>query len=115
MNVLLISVTERTVEIGIQKAIGAKKSDIISQFMSESLCISFIGSSLGLLLGVVGTFTVAPLVTFFIPEVTDFSAHFTWGTLGVVGAVAVLTGVIFGTYPAMKAASLDPVEAIRRE
>lgn len=115
MNVLLISVTERTIEIGIQKAVGAKKIDIVLQFLSESLCISFIGSGLGLVLGVLGTFAITPLITLFIPEITDFQAHFSWGTLITVGVIALIIGVTFGTYPAMKAANLDPVEAIRRE
>jgi putative ABC transport system permease protein len=115
MNVLLISVTERTMEIGIQKAVGAQKMDIIFQFLSESLCISFIGSGLGLILGVLGTWAVTPLVEMLLPEVSDFQAHFTWGTLLVVGTVAMIIGIAFGTYPAMKAANLDPVEAIRRE
>jgi putative ABC transport system permease protein len=113
MNVLLISVTERTVEIGVRKALGAKKRDILWQFLSESITISTFGSLLGLALGVLSTLAFIPIVR----AVTDvpFQAAYTWNTFILIVIIAMLIGVIFGTYPAMRAARLDPVEAIRRE
>jgi putative ABC transport system permease protein len=113
MNVLLISVTERTSEIGVRKAVGANKRDIIMQFLSESITISFFGSITGLLLGVLGTMVIVPVVK----SLTDipFQVAYTWNTFFVVSTLAIVIGVAFGTYPAMRAAKLDPVEAIRRE
>ena len=113
MNVLLISVSERTVEIGVRKALGAKRRDILWQFLSESITISTLGSLLGLTLGVLSTLAFIPIIK----AITDvpFQAAYTWNTFGLIIAIAMLIGVIFGTYPAMRAARLDPVEAIRRE
>lgn len=113
MNVLLISVNERTVEIGVRKALGAKKRDILWQFLSESITISTFGSLLGLVLGLLSTMAFIPIVK----AITDvpFQAAYTWNTFILIMVIAMLIGVLFGTYPAMRAARLDPVEAIRRE
>lgn len=113
MNVLLISVKERTSEIGIRKAVGAKRRDIMQQFLAESIAISVFGSLLGLTIGILATLAIVPIINI----LTDlsFRAVYTWNTFSTISVVAVLVGIIFGTYPAMKAAKLDPVEAIRRE
>jgi putative ABC transport system permease protein len=113
MNVLLISVTERTVEIGIRKAMGAKRKDIMLQFLSESVTISAFGSGLGLIFGVLSTFAIVPIIKAFVP--VPFEASYTWDTLMIIAIISVFIGIVFGTYPAMRASRLDPVEAIRRE
>ena len=113
MNVLLISVTERTVEIGIRKAVGAKREDIIAQFLSESLTISLLGSVLGTILGILFTMAAVPIIQHFTKM--PFEAAFTLNTLAVISIIAIVVGIVFGTYPAIKASKLHPVEAIRAE
>lgn len=113
MNVLLISVTERTVEIGIRKAVGANRTDIMLQFLSESVTVSAFGSFLGLVFGILGTMAAIPIIRA-ITEI-PFYAAYTWNTLAIISGVALVVGILFGTYPAIRASKLDPVEAIRRE
>lgn len=113
MNVLLISVTERTSEIGVRKALGAKKRDIMRLFLSESIMVSFLGSLMGLGLGVVGTSIFVPIIKALTK--VPFQAAYTWNTLIVIVVIALVVGILFGTFPAIKAARLNPVDAIRRE
>jgi len=113
MNVLLISVTERTAEIGIRKAVGANKSDIILQFLCESVTVSAFGSLIGLIFGVLGTMIIIPIIK--ILTKAPFQAAYTLNTFLIISIVALAIGIIFGTYPALRASKLDPVEAIRRD
>jgi putative ABC transport system permease protein len=113
MNVLLISVTERTNEIGIRKAVGANRFDIMLQLLSESVAISAFGCSVGLVFGILTTMAAIPIIKA-IAEV-PFQAAYTLNTLLVIVLVALVIGILFGTYPAVRASRLDPVEAIRRE
>ncbi len=113
MNVLLISVTQRTMEIGVRKAMGAKRSDIVLQFLTEAVTISCFGSICGMILGV--TFTMAALPIIKSLTKVPFQAAYTMNTLFIVSSIAILVGITFGTYPALRASRLDPVEAIRRE
>ncbi|MDX1912038.1 MAG: ABC transporter permease [Saprospiraceae bacterium] len=113
MNVLLISVNERTAEIGLRKAVGAKRGDIRRLFLAESITVSAFGSFVGLVLGAGFAMAVIPIIRMFAD--VPFSAVLTWNTFFIISIVAVIIGIIFGTYPAIKAARLDPVEALRRE
>ncbi len=113
MNVLVMSVVERTSEIGIRKAIGADRKSIIIQFLSEAVALSVIGSIFGTILGICSALVAATVISMYSEEI-QFSAIFTLNTLLVVGIVAIGIGCLFGTYPALRAARLDPVSAIRR-
>jgi len=107
MNIMLVSVSERTREIGIRKAIGAKKRDILLQFLIEALILSVTGGVIGILLGSLGSQGLTKVLNFPALVTTD-SVLISFGfSLGV--------GVIFGFYPALRASNLDPIEALRRE
>ncbi len=113
MNVMLASVSERTREIGIRKAIGARKRDILWQFLAESVTVSAVGSALGVVVGLVGAFGITALIRR-ISE-APLQAAFTWWTPLVAAVAAILIGIAFGTYPAKLAAQLSPIDAIRHE
>jgi putative ABC transport system permease protein len=113
MNVLLASVTERTREIGIRRASGARRRDIRRQFLAESVAISAVGSGLGAILGIV----VSTVALHMVGEMADapLSAVFTWQSLGFAMGAALVVGLVFGTYPALRAGRLSPIEALRHE
>lgn len=113
MNVLLASVAERTKEIGVRKAAGARRRDIILQFLAESVVITLAGAVIGAVLGIAGAY----LVTYIMRTQTmaQVYAAVTWQSLSVAMGAAVLVGLVFGIYPALKAANLSPVEAMRYE
>ncbi len=107
MNIMLVSVTERTREIGIRKAVGARMRDILVQFLIESVALSVSGGIVGILLGVVGSRLITRLAgwaTLISPQAVLLAFSF-----------AVAVGVFFGLYPAQRAARLDPIEALRHE
>lgn len=114
MNVLLISISERTREIGIRKATGARKRDIVLQFLTESVAVSILGSLLGVVLGL-GFMAVALPVIKNITDVPPFEVAFSIQSLGIILLVAIVVGIGFGTYPASRAARLSPIEAMRHE
>jgi putative ABC transport system permease protein len=107
MNIMLVSVTERTKEIGIRKSIGARKKSILTQFLIEAVTLSLVGGVLGIVLGVI----VGDLLAMWMKANAVFP--WDWAFLGLVVCSGI--GVVFGFYPAWKAASLDPIEALRYE
>lgn len=113
MNILLASISERTREIGIRKAAGARPRDILVQFLAESVAIAGLGSLVGVLLGMGGAFLVAAGIRW----TTDapLQAAFTWPSVVSAAAAALVVGLVFGTYPARRAARLSPIEALRYE
>ena len=107
MNIMLVSVTERTKEIGVRKSIGARSRDILRQFLTEAVFISEAGGILGIILGVIGGDLLAVWLK------VDIIFPFGWALAGLVVCSAI--GIGFGLYPAYRAAALDPIEALRYE
>jgi putative ABC transport system permease protein len=107
MNIMLVSVTERTREIGVRKALGAKYGQILSQFVIEAVLISGCGGLLGICLGVFGSS--------FISNVAEWPTVVTPSSIVLSAVVSVAIGLFFGIYPARKAAKLDPIVALRSE
>ncbi|MDE2091970.1 MAG: ABC transporter permease [Gammaproteobacteria bacterium] len=109
MNIMLVSVTERTREIGICKSLGARRSDILMQFLIEAVTLSLIGGVIGLLLG----YGIGVLVAYLVPQF--LGAHVPWWAVVLAFGFSGGVGVIFGIAPAAKAASLNPIDALRYE
>ncbi len=105
MNIMLVSVSERTREIGIRKAVGASSGHILLQFLFESMILSIIGGLMGFILGYVFAFLIS--------LVTPFAPHISWQILGITGAVSLTVGILFGVYPAAKAAHKDPIASLK--
>jgi len=107
MNIMLVTVTERTREIGLRKALGAKKKTITTQFLMEAVMITFIGGIIGTLIGI--------LLSFVLSKVMNLPFIFSIGPVILAFGVSAGVGVLFGWYPAQKAAKLEPIEALRYE
>jgi putative ABC transport system permease protein len=107
MNIMLVSVTERTKEIGIRRAVGARQRDILWQFLIEALVQCAVGG----LIGVAGGFLVALVVR----QLTPFPVSLKWWVAAIGLILSTLIGIFFGIYPARKASRLDPIEALRTE
>ena len=108
MNIMLVTVTERTREIGIRRAIGAQRSSIVTQFLIEAAMLCGLGGIIGILIGTLGCYVLGNLLF----QMTIYpSPTVTAGAFGF----SILLGLIFGSYPAVKASKLQPVEALRAE
>jgi len=107
MNIMLVSVTERTREIGIRKALGARKGVIMQQFVIEALVTSTLGGSLGIILGCIASPTIG--------NIMGMSSPANFNAVLISFSVSVAIGLIFGYMPAMRAASLNPIDALRSE
>ncbi|MBO8129769.1 MAG: ABC transporter permease [Peptococcaceae bacterium] len=107
MNIMLVSVTERVREIGIRMALGARRRDILMQFLVEAVMLCLLGGLVGIVLGVGGAYLVAKLAHW--PPLVS------WGTVAIAVLFSAVIGIFFGIYPANKAARMNPIEALRRE
>ena len=110
MNIMLVSVNERTREIGIRKAVGARRGDILGQFLIEAIVLTGLGGVMGITLGWAITVAVHQ-----IPQAATIPLVITTGTVIIAVGVSVAIGVGFGIYPAMRAARLHPIQALRYE
>ena len=107
MNIMLVSVTERTREIGIRMALGARRRDIMSQFLIESMALSLLGGFIGIMLGLTGSWMLG--------KITGWNVSVSIISIVVSFSFSALVGVFFGLYPARQASLLDPIDALRYE
>jgi putative ABC transport system permease protein len=107
MNIMLATVTERTREIGIRRALGAKRRDIIMQFVTETVVLASCGGLLGIVLGI----SIPIIITHF----TKMQTIVVWWSPFLAFCISGAVGIIFGIYPAQRAANMDPIEALRHE
>jgi putative ABC transport system permease protein len=107
MNIMLVSVTERTKEIGIRKSIGARRGDILKQFLAESTMLSLLGGGIGV--------SIAYLLAVLVATLTPVPTALPWVAVAAALLVSASVGMISGVYPAWKAAALDPIEALRAD
>jgi len=119
MNIMLVSVTQRTREIGVEKALGARKRDILMQFLAEALAITFTGGLLGIILSYIISFSVGTLTLYSAlakhGEAGDIRLIISPGTVLVATAILTVVGLVSGMIPAIRASRLDPIEALRYE
>ena len=115
MNIMLVSVTERTWEIGLRKAVGAKRRDVLFQFLIESAVISVSGGIIGILIGVFVGIGGAKLFSTFVAKGTDWPSVVSIQSIIIASSVSFIIGIVFGLYPANRAAKLMPTEALRHK
>jgi len=108
MNIMLVSVTERTREIGLRKAVGGRRRDILVQFLIEAIVLSLIGGFVGIAIGVTGTLVASNMIE-------DLRTQISLITILLASGFSVIVGLFFGIYPAMRAARLNPIDALRYE
>jgi putative ABC transport system permease protein len=105
MNMMLTTVTERTREIGLRKSLGATNSDISSQFLAESVALTFVGGFFGIIIGWLASYIISALAS--------MATSVTWTSVLLAFGISALIGIVFGYYPARRAAKLNPIDALR--
>jgi putative ABC transport system permease protein len=108
MNIMLVSVTERTREIGIRKAVGAKRRDVLAQFLIEAISLSMVGGGVGIVIGLTGTVVASRMIE-------DLELSISPSTILLATGFSIVVGVFFGIYPAMRASRLNPIDSLRYE
>ena len=107
MNIMLVAVKERTREIGVRRAVGARRRDVLVQFLTEALTLSTVGGAMGVVLGFAAAFALTMSL--------DWPTRTSPGAVGLAFGISAAIGVFFGLYPARRASRLDPIDALRSE